>query len=637
MNTAAGCALLLLAFAARTAGPQLLGRVLDEEGHPAGGAIVSLRSAVSGRTQLTIAAPDGTYAVAALNAGEDYEIHADAGPLASVVHTVRLSSASEIARIDLAVGARIRFERADDKAGLNFTTRTGAAGHAWQPEIMGGGLAALDFDQDGCMDLFATSGASLPGLTKTGPEYSNRLFRNRCDGTFIDVTERAGVAGEGYSIGASSADFDNDGFPDLLVTSVQGVTLYRNRGDGTFENVTAHAHLDRPHPKYGRMWSVSAAWFDFDRDGKLDLFVTNYVAWKPPLDVCTLSGAPYYCAPGVYPGLPNQLFRNNGDGTFTDVSDSSGIGTKIGKGMGVAVGDFDDDGLPDIFVANDSSPNFLFRNNGNGTFQEVAAETGVAWSSGGNAVAGMGADFRDFDNDGRDDIALDAMYFDTFPLYRNGGKKAGFMDTTISSGIALLTRNLTGWGMGLFDFDNDGNKDLFFAASHFPGSRPFIHAEAELTNHVLRNLGTGAFEDVSAEAGAGFQEQALFHGAAFADFDNDGRVDVAVSALNGSLRLFRNVSPGPAHWLALRLKGVSSNRQGLGARVRVTLPPGARLYNHATTAVGYASSSEPLVRFGLGPWDFVPEIEIRWPGGIVQMIRNVKCDAVLDVTEAALH
>ena len=447
--------------------------------------------------------------------------------------------------------------------------------------------------------------------------------------TFTDVTEKAGLAGSGFSMGAAIADYDNDGFADILVTGLNRNQLYRNRGDGTFQEVTVKAGLGA-----SGMWSVSAGWFDYDNDGYLDLFVANYVAWSPETEVaCSEAGKPFYCHPRVYPPLPNQLFHNNHDGTFTDVSEPSGIRAHRGKGMGVAFGDFNNDGLPDIFVTNDSVPNFLFENLGNGKFKEVAVERGVAYAFHGNAVAGMGVDFRDFNNDGLDDIALDAMYFDTFPLYRNTGKPNYFVDETIASGLAFATRNLTGWGMGLFDFDNDGHKDLFFAASHFPGSEPHVHSDAAIANHVLHNLGNGRFEDVSAVAGPDFQRPALYHGAAFADFNNDGRVDVVVTGVNSYARLYRNTSGGTGHWLALHLRGTKSNRDGLGARIRLTSSDGRRQYNHATTSVGYASSSEPLVRFGLGVSDIASEIEIRWPSGRVQALKNVQVDRVLEVTE----
>jgi hypothetical protein len=285
-----------------------------------------------------------------------------------------------------------------------------------------------------------------------------------------------------------------------------------------------------------------------------------------------------------------------------------------------------------VFVANDSVPNFLFENLGNGKFKEVALEKGVAYAAHGNAVAGMGADFRDFDDDGRDDIVLDGIYLDTFPLYRSLGAPKFFVDETVTSGLANATRQLTGWSLGMYDFDNDGHKDLFFANSHFPGYEAYAHADSALSNRVLRNLANGRFEDVSIAAGRDFQIPALHHGAAFADFDGDGRVDVVVTALNSPVKLFRNTSL-PAHWIALRLVGTRSNRDGLGAKVRLTMPTGRAQYNHATTSVGYASSSEPLVRFGLGPYETAQEIEIRWPSGRVQVLKGIKGDRMLEVQE----
>lgn len=582
---------------------------------------------------ISISGADGSYFFV-LKVGLDYELSAEYKGLSSAAIPLRVSNSDEKVALNLKLLPSIQFEDITGKAGLEFTLNNGASGRSYQPEIMLGGVAAFDFDNDGCQDIFFTNGASLPSLKKTGPEFHNRLYRNNCNGTFTDVTSKAGLAGEGYSMGVGAADYDNDGFADLLVTGVKGNTLYRNKGDGTFENVTIKVGLDVPDPKFGRMWSIAAGWFDYDNDGYLDLFVTNYVAWTPESEQsCSDQGMSFYCHPRVFKGLPNQLFHNNGDGTFTDVSMRSGIRASIGKGMGLAFGDFNGDGLLDIFVANDSTPNFLFRNLGAGKFQECALQMGVAYPANGKAVAGMGVDFRDFNDDGLEDIAMNAMYFDTFPLFRNLGKPKYFIDDTSSSGVAIATRNLTGWSMGLYDFDNDGHKDLFYASSHFPGSDPYVHSPAEIPNHILRNMGGGFFEDVSGSAGSGFQRPALYHGAAFADFDNDGRVDVVVTALNGTARLFRNVSKPDSHWIALRLSGMKSNRSGLGAGVKLTLPTGTVKYNRTSTSVGYASSSEAIVRFGLGPYDRATKIEIRWPSGQLQMLNDQKADRLLVVKE----
>jgi hypothetical protein len=513
--------------------------------------------------------------------------------------------------------------------------KNAASGQFHQPELMAGGVAAFDYNNDGCMDIFFTNGATLPGLRKTGPEFYNRLYRNNCDGTFTDVTAQAGVGGEGYSMAVATADFDNDGFCDIFVAGVNRNILYRNLGDGRFEDVTAKAGLSGIDPKRGKMWSISAGWFDYDNDGWLDLFVSNYVAWDPAAEPpCGSSDSRFYCHPNTYRGLPDQLFHNNRDGTFTDVSESSGIARYIGKGMGVAFADLDGDGFTDVFVANDSVRHFLFHNQGDGTFREIGLEAGIALREDGAAIAGMGVDFRDFDNDGLPDLVVSGMINDGFLLFRNLGKRSLFEDFGQRSGLLMGTRQLTGWSLGMYDFDNDGWKDLFFALSHFPALDRYIGRNSALPNRVFRNLEGRRFEDVSAGAGADFQKPAMHHGAAFADFDNDGRIDAVVTTLDGPAKLFHNITPGGRHWLAVKLRGRKSNRQGLGAVVRVTLPDGRTLFGHATTSVGYASSSEPLVRFGLGTYASVKRIEVRWPGRGTQAIDNVTGDRIVEIEEA---
>ena len=548
--------------------------------------------------------------------------------------TKRFALIALLAAAGASARAQIRFEDVAKKGGLNFELHNGAVGEFHQPELMLGGVAVLDYNNDGCMDIFFTNGAEMPSLKKTGPQYFNRLYRNNCDGTFTDVTERAGVAGDGYSMGVAVADYDNDGYPDIFVVGVNRNILYHNRGDGTFEDVTERAHLGGVDPHYGKLWSVAAAWVDVDNDGWLDLVVSNYVQWDPKVEPkCGTAQKPLYCHPGAYHDSHNQLFRNNHDGTFTDITESSGIGARFGKGMGVAIGDYDGDGLMDIFVANDSVPNFLFHNMGHGKFEEVAMLTGVALDDNGRPVASMGADFRDFDNDGRPDLIFTAMINDTFPLFRNTGKTPVFEDATARSGIAVATRSLTGWGIGLYDFANDGFKDVFAANAHFPALEESLGTAPELPNSVFRNEGDGRFEDVSKSAGADFQVRGQYRGVAFADFDNDGRVDAVVSNVNGPARLFRNMTAGSGHWLALKLRGTKSNRDGIGARIEVTLPSGRKLFNHCTTSVGYASSSEPLVRFGLGKEAIAKLIEIHWPSGQVQQLHDIKVDQILEVHE----
>jgi enediyne biosynthesis protein E4 len=533
----------------------------------------------------------------------------------------------------LPLAAQIRFEDTTRKSGLKFVLNNGAAGAFHQIELRPGGVAAFDFNNDGCMDVYFTNGAASPSLEKNLPQYRNRLYKNNCDGTFTDVTDAAGVAGAGYSNGVAAADYDNDGFADIYVTGVHRNILYRNRGNGTFEDVTVKAGLTGIDPRAGKMWSISAAWFDADNDGYLDLIVANYVAWNGATErPCGTPESRLYCHPDSYAGSTNQIFRNNHDGTFSDLSEKSGIGKAVGKGMGVAVADFDGDGLMDIFIANDTMPNFLFHNLGGFRFRESGFEMGVALPEAGRAVASMGVDFRDFDNDGAPDLAVTAMVNDSYQLFRNLGKSAGFDDFGVKGGLAAVTRKLTGWATGLFDFDNDGWKDLFFANAHFPELGRLLGSSAALPNSVFRNAG-GHFEDVSTGAGPDFAATGFYRGAAFADFDNDGRVDVVTTAIGSEARLFRNVSGGSNHWLAFRLRGVRSNRDGIGARVRLSLPDGKVQFNHATTSVGYGSSSEPLVRFGLQGEKAAREVEIDWPSGAIQILKNVTADRVIEIRE----
>ena len=530
---------------------------------------------------------------------------------------------------------QIRFEETTEGTGLEFVLANGAAGRFRQVELMTGGVGALDFDGDGCLDVYFANGAALPSLKKTGSNHLNRLYRNDCSGQFKDVTEAAGVPGEGYAMAVAVADYDNDSDSDLFVAGVNRNLLYRNEGDGTFTDVTAEAGLMGVDRLLGKLWSVSAGWFDYDTDGHLDLFVTNYLFWDPRTESrCGTAEHPLYCHPDNYRGQPNQLFRNRGDGTFEDVSRNAGIFEHVGKGMGVAFGDFDGNGFPDVFVANDSVRGFLFVNQGNGTFAERGLELGVALREDGAAIAGMGVDFRDYDDDGRPDIFVAGMINDTFLLFHNAGAELPFDDFTVLSQVALHTRQKTGWGVGVFDFDNDGHKDLFSANSHFPQLGRYLNTPSPQANSVLRNTGQGRFEDASETAG--LQRAAYHRGAAFGDFDADGRVDVIVTALNDATLLLRNVSSAPYHWLGVRLAGRRSNRDGLGASVRLVLPDGRTLQNHATTAVGYASSSERTVRFGLGSAGSVRRIEVDWPSGTRQTVEAPAVDQILEIEEPSL-
>ncbi len=522
----------------------------------------------------------------------------------------------------------VTFADRAEAAGIRFVLRNSATPEKRQIETMPGGVAVLDFDNDGRPDLYFTNGARAGRLEKTDPTYWNRLYRNLGGWRFEEVTEKAGVAGAGYSMGVAAGDYDNDGYVDLFVAGVNRNLLYRNRGDGAFEDRTAAAGLGGVGSGGRKPWSIAAGWFDYDNDGRLDLFVVNYVVWTPEKD--PFCGDPAgrfrtYCHPKFYEGLPNLLYRNNGDGTFTDVSLASGIGAHAGKGMGVAFADYDQDGDLDVFVANDTTPNFLFRNEGQGRFREVALAAGVAFNDDGRALSSMGVDFRDVDNDGREDLFVTALANETFPLFVNLGKGL-FADMTYPSHIGRATLALSGWGAGIFDFDNDGYKDLFAANGDVnDNTELFSSRKSRQQPMVLTNRGDGAFAALAVGA------PGLYRGAAFGDFDGDGRVDAALTRLNEGAVLLRNVSDA-GRWIGLRLEGRRSNRDAIGARIRVATQAGEQ-WNHVTTSVGYASSSDRAVHFGLGARGRVNHLEIRWPSGARLRLENVPEGRYVTVTE----
>jgi hypothetical protein len=529
----------------------------------------------------------------------------------------------------------IRFEDIAQRAGVRFTVENSPTPQKHQPETMPAGIALFDYDGDGLLDIFLVNGAQMPSMVKTGPQFYNRLFHNNGNGTFTDVTEHAGLAGAGYGMGAAVGDYDNDGRPDLFIANVNGNQLFHNNGDGTFTDVTAKAGVGGAMHNGRKMWSIAAGWFDYNNDGLLDLFVANYCDWDPRFEpACMGIDGRGYCHPDSYPPLTDTLYRNNGDGTFTDVSAETGISKVEGRGMGVAFADYDHDGWPDVFVANDNSPNLLFHNIQGKRFEEVAMQVGVAYNEDGNVLAGMGVDFRDVNNDGFPDLWHTAIENETFPLYLNNGK-GGFVNAGVSSQIANLTRLMSGWSNGIVDLDNDGWKDLVVTRSNVLDnieqvSRHFRYAEP---NSVFRNLGNGQFQDVSSTAGSDFNRPAPHRGLAYGDLDNDGRMDLVITALGAPVSVLRNVTETHNHWILLRLIGTKSNRMGLGAQIRVTTGDGRKLYNEATTSTGYAASSDPRVHFGLGSARKIQEIEIRWPSGTRQLLHDVGVDQVLAVTE----
>lgn len=512
-------------------------------------------------------------------------------------------------------------------AGLNFVLGNSAAGRKYQVETLPGGLGVIDFDGDGWPDLFCTNGATLPGLAKTGPEYWNRLYRNNRDGTFTDVTEKAGLQGRGYNMGVAVADYNNDGHEDLFVVGVHGNQLYRNNGNGTFTDVTREAGLDGPGSLGRPAWSVGACWIDFDNDGLLDLFISNYCDWEPGTDpVCggMEAQARAYCHPDRYRAQSMQLYRNNGDGTFTEVTHKQGLPDLVGKGMGLAIADFAGDGRPGIFVANDNARNLLLRNGGKG-LQEVGVDAGVAFNGDGRNISGMGADFGDIDGDGRPDIVMTGLKNETYEVFLNQGKGV-FDDGSAHTGLLNESRLWNGWGCGLADLDNDGWLDFFVAGGGLdtPDAQP---------NRIFLNRG-GHFEDVSEKVGSDFQRAALHRGVVFADFDRDGRLDAAVTALNAHVELWWNRTPRetPArHWLQLRLTGTKSNRSAVGAEVRCTANDRLQVRT-VSGSMGYASASDLTVHFGLGEARRAA-VEIRWPSGRVQRLGDVQADQRLEIAE----
>ena len=507
---------------------------------------------------------------------------------------------------------------------LSMVVRNGAAGDKHQVETMLAGVAVFDYDNDGWPDIFIANGARLPDLVKSDSSFHNRLFHNNHDGTFTDVTEHAGLAGAGYSMGVAAADYDNDGWTDLFVTGVRSNTLYHNNGDGTFSDVTDRAGI--PHDG---LWAVGAGWFDYDNDGLLDLFIVRYVNWSPENEPwCGLEKPGYrtYCHPKFYAPLANSLYHNEGNGRFRDVSQESGIAQYPGKGMGVAFGDYDGDGLLDVFVANDTVRNFLFHNDGRGHFSEVGVHTGVSYAEDGRESSSMGVDFRDYDNDGREDLFVTTLSNERFLLFRNMGP-ALFASTAAPSRISSQSLPWSGWGTGMFDFNNDGYKDIFVAGGHAMDNADLTTSRASRQpNLMFLNCGNGTFQ-MHELPGAAFHR-----GAAFGDFDRDGRMDVVVTRLNESPIVLRNVSSNTGQWIELRLEGTRSNRDGIGSLVHVVTASGEQ-WNRVTTSVGYASSSDRVVHFGLGNAERVAVLEILWPSGVHQVLHDLAVDRMLAVRE----
>jgi enediyne biosynthesis protein E4 len=531
----------------------------------------------------------------------------------------------------------IRFEDVTAGSKLEFSSDSSPTPNKNQPEAMVAGVGLIDYDNDGYLDIYFANGAAIPSLRKEGDRYKNRLFHNNGDRTFTDVTDRAGVAGDGYDIGVAVGDYDNDGWPDIYVASVTANHLYRNRRDGAFEDVTGKARVGGGIYKGRKMWSAAAGWFDYDNDGRLDLFVSNYCRWEVNKDPLCLKGGRLraYCHPKLYEALPCTLYHNNGDGTFTDVSLETGIGKVLGKGMGVAFNDYDGDSFTDVFVANDNTPNSLFHNLRGRAFEEVALEAGVAYAENGKVVGGMGAEFRDLDNDGRPDVWQTAPETETFSLFHNAGGGM-FVDVTASSGLGKATRDMSGWSNSVGDFDNDGLKDLFTARSNvLDNIAEFSSRAYEEPNSLFRNLGKMRFEEVTVSAGPALQVAAANRGSAVGDLDNDGRLDIVVPVLNSRAKVFRNASVNENHWVAFQLVGSKSNRMGIGAQIRVTGDDGLVQHDMVSTSGGYAASCDHRVHFGLGRSQAIREVQIRWPSGSRQVLGTLPAGRIHRIEEPA--
>jgi enediyne biosynthesis protein E4 len=525
----------------------------------------------------------------------------------------------------------VRYTDIRKSAGITFQQDSTNSDEKYYLETMGTGVGWIDYDQDGLMDLYFVQAGATDAYKPAKPLHS-ALYHNNGDGTFTDVTEKAGVGGDGhYGQGVTVGDFDNDGYPDMLVTGYGQAILYHNNGNGTFTDVTAKAGVAD-----SSQWSTSAAWIDYDKDGWLDLVILNYIEWSPANNQwCGERGPGYrsYCSPNNYKGQKTKLYHNNHDGTFTDVSEKSGVGLPESKGMGVVVADFNNDGWPDIAIANDTWPNFLFLNNHDGTFKDVSLVSGLAVSEDGRYEAGMGIDAADVDGDGFLDVYITHLDMELNRLYHNNGDET-FTDNTYASGIGNKAMLLSGVAARFIDYDNDGLPDILQANGAMLDNVNLYHSMITYKEPMLmfRNVGNGHFEKSSDSLGPDFLRPVVGRGLATADFDNDGGIGIAVNCRGDFPELLRNDGGNANHWLEVLLIGTKSNRDGLGSRLKLTSSGMVRV-EQARSGTSYMSSSDPRIHFGLGRRTKIDSLEITWPSGKVDKLSNVPVDKIIAVKE----
>ena len=558
-----------------------------------------------------------------------------AGPLALIVLAAFASCTLAWSAFTTGDSVSPKFVNITERSKLAFVNHASHTSRKYLPESMVGGVAMLDYDKDGFLDLFFVNGAALKDPMgsvsqpdKSDPRYWNRLYRNNGDGTFADVTEKAGLKGAGFGMGVAVGDYDNDGFPDLYVTSLGRNNLYHNNGDGTFTDVTKAAELEETG------WSTGAMFVDYDRDGLLDLFVSRYLTWDFSMDVfCGLPQPGYraYCHPDQFKPVAHLLFHNEGHGRFRDVSAESGISKSPGKGLGVAFNDYDLDGWPDILVANDSVAQQLFHNLKNGRFEEVALLTGIAYDEDGNAFAGMGLDFADLGNEGWPSIFINALAKQRYALFRN--RRGSFDYSSGRDGLSAASLAHSGWGAKFIDYDNDGYKDIFVAQGHVMDNIALTQPDVKyLEPPLLLRNSPPTFTDVSARSGPVFSQPLAARGAAFGYLSNDGLISVAINC-NDQPAVLLQLTGDTNHWLLVETIGTRSNRDGIGAELQITTEDGKHQTNIVSTAGSYLSASDKRVHFGLGTNQFVKAMRIQWPSGTLQNITDIKADQVLVVRE----